>query len=152
MKQKHIFLLLISIAVFHPSAFFAQAKQPADSLDYKEKYGLRLGVDLSKPLRTILEENYQGFEINGDYRIYEDYYVAGELGNEKNVVSEPNVTAEASGSYLKLGVNYNAYDNWQGMENLIFAGLRYGFATYSSELQEYSIYSPTNYFGPDVRT
>ena len=152
MKQKHIFLLLISIAVFHPSAFFAQAKQPADSLDYKEKYGLRLGVDLSKPLRTILEENYQGFEINGDYRIYEDYYVAGELGNEKNVVSEPNVTAEASGSYLKLGVNYNAYDNWQGMENLIFAGLRYGFATFSSELQEYSIYSPSNYFGPDVRT
>lgn len=152
MKQKHIFLLLISIAVFHPSAFFAQAEQPADSLDYREKYGLRLGIDLSKPLRTILEENYQGFEITGDYRIYEDYYLAGELGNEKNVVSEPNVTAEAAGSYIKLGVNYNAYDNWQGMENLIFAGLRYGFATFSSELQEYSIYSPTNYFGPDVRT
>ncbi len=152
MKQKHIFLLLISIAVFHPSAFFAQAEQPADSLEYREKYGLRLGVDLSKPLRTILEENYQGFEIKGDYRIYKNYYLAGELGNEKNLVSEPNVTAEAKGSYIKLGANYNAYENWQGMENLIFAGLRYGFATFSSELQEFSVYTPTNYFEPDVRT
>lgn len=152
MKQKHIFLLLISIAVFHPSAFFAQAEQPADSLEYREKYGLRLGVDLSKPLRTILEENYQGFEIKGDYRIYKNYYLAGELGNEKNLVSEPNVTAEAKGSYIKLGVNYNAYENWQGMENLIFAGLRYGFASFSSELQEFSVYTPTNYFEPDVRT
>ena len=152
MKQKHISLLLISIAVFHPSAFFAQAEQPADSLEYREKYGLRLGVDLSKPLRTILEENYQGFEIKGDYRIYKNYYLAGELGNEKNLVSEPNVTAEAKGSYIKLGANYNAYENWQGMENLIFAGLRYGFASFSSELQEFSVYTPTNYFEPDVRT
>ncbi len=152
MKQKHIFLLLINLAILFPSVLLAQAEQPVDSLDYREKYGLRLGVDLSKPLRTVLEENYQGFEITGDYRIYKNYYVAGEIGNEKNVISEPNVTAEAKGSYIKLGVNYNAYENWKGMENLIFAGLRYGFATFSSELQEYSIYSGNNYFPPDVRT
>lgn len=152
MKQKHIFLLLINAVILFPSVLFAQAEQPADTLDYREKFGLRLGVDLSKPLRTILEENYQGFEITGDYRLYKDYYLAGEIGNEKNVISEPNVTAEAKGSYIKLGVNYNAYDNWRGMENLIFAGLRYGFATFSSELQEYSIYSGNNYFEPDIRT
>lgn len=152
MKQKHIFLLLINAVILFPSVLFAQAEQPADTLDYREKFGLRIGVDLSKPLRTILEENYQGFEITGDYRLYKDYYLAGEIGNEKNVISEPNVTAEAKGSYIKLGVNYNAYDNWRGMENLIFAGLRYGFATFSSELQEYSIYSGNNYFEPDIRT
>lgn len=152
MKQKHTFLLLINVIFLFPSVLFAQAEQPVDTLDHREKFGLRLGVDLSKPLRSVLEENYQGIEITGDYRIYKDYYVAGEIGNEKNVISEPNVTAEAKGSYLKLGVNYNAYDNWRGMENLIFAGLRYGFATFSSELQEYSIYSGNNYFEPDVRT
>lgn len=152
MKQKHIFLLLINAVILFPSVLLAQAEQPADTLNYREKYGLRLGIDLSKPLRTILEENYQGFEITGDYRLYEDYYLAGEIGNEKNVISEPNVTAEAKGSYIKLGVNYNAYDNWRGMENLIFAGLRYGFATFSSELQEYSIYSGNSYFEPDIRT
>lgn len=151
MKQKHIFLLLINIFLF-PSVLFAQTEQVTDSLVYREKFGLRLGVDLTKPLRSVLEKNYQGFEIKGDYRLYKDYYLAGEIGNEKNVVSEPNVTAQAKGSYIKLGANYNAYENWRGMENLIYAGLRYGFATFSSELQEYSIYSGTNYFEPDIRT
>lgn len=152
MKQKHIFLLLTSIFLLFPSVLFAQAEQTADDEDYREKFGLRLGIDLTKPLRTILDEDYQGFEIKGDYRLYKNYYLAGEIGNEQNVISEPNVTAQAKGSYIKLGVNYNAYENWRGMENLIYAGLRYGFATFSSELREYSIYSGNNYFEPDLRT
>ena len=152
MKQKHIFLLLISFAVLSPSAIFSQAEQSVDSLKYKEKYGLRLGVDLSKPLRALIDEEYQGIEIKGDYRLYKNYYLAGEIGNEKNTISEANVTAQAKGSYIKLGANYNFYENWKGMENLIFAGLRYGFATFSSELQEYSIYTKDNYFDPDIRT
>lgn len=151
MKQQHIFLLFISLGLLLPSAFFGQTAQEADSLEFREKYGLRLGVDLAKPLRSILEEDYQGFEITGDYRIYEDYYLAGEIGNEKNVISEANVTASANGSYIKLGANYNAYQNWVGMQNLIYAGLRYGFATFSTELQEYSIYTPNSYFEPDIR-
>ncbi|MFD2518845.1 DUF6048 family protein [Salinimicrobium flavum] len=151
MKQKHIFPLLISFALFLPSVLMAQSNVEADTLEYREKYGLRLGVDLSKPLRTLLDDDYQGFELKGDYRLYKDYYLAGELGNEKNLISETNVTAEAKGSYIKLGVNYNAYDNWAGMENLIFAGLRFGFASFSSELQEYSIYTTNSYFPPDIR-
>lgn len=151
MKLQHIFLLLISIFFLIPAEVLSQEKN-ADTLDYREKYGLRLGIDLSKPLRTLLDKDYQGFEIKGDYRLYKNYYLAAELGNEKNIISEANVTAEAKGSYLKLGANYNAYENWKGMENLIFAGLRYGFATFSSELQEYAIYTNDNYFAPDVRT
>ena len=151
MKQQHIFLLFTSLVLLLPTGIFGQAEQEIDSLEFREKYGVRLGVDLAKPLRSLIEEDYQGFEITGDYRIYEDYYLAGEIGNEQNVISEANVTAAAKGSYIKLGANYNAYQNWRGMQNLIYAGLRYGFATFSTELQEYSIYSTNPYFEPDVR-
>ncbi len=150
MKQKHIFLLLISLT-FPFSLVFAQQAEN-DSIDVREKYGLRLGVDLTKPLRSFLEEDYQGLELKGDYRLYENIYLAGELGNEQNVISEPNVTASAKGSYIKLGANYNVYNNWADMQNLIFVGIRYGFSTFSSELREYSIYTTDPYFGPDVRT
>lgn len=150
MKHRHIFLLLISIA-FHSSVIFAQQVQ-TDSIDTREKYGLRLGIDLTKPVRSFLEEDYQGLELKGDYRLYEDIYLAGELGNEQNVISEVNVTASAKGSYIKLGANYNVYDNWAGMQNLIFVGLRYGLAAFSTELKEYSIYTTNPYFEPDVRT
>ncbi|MGB7785998.1 MAG: DUF6048 family protein [Salinimicrobium sp.] len=151
MKPKRIFLLLISLASFLPSAAIAQETQAADSLQNREKYGLRLGVDISKPVRSLIDEDYQGLEINGDYRIYKSYYLAGEIGNEQNTISEANVTASAKGSYIKLGANYNAYHNWSGMQNMIYAGFRYAFATFSSELQEYSIYTTDTYFEPDIR-
>ncbi|NJW54113.1 DUF6048 family protein [Salinimicrobium oceani] len=151
MKQKLIFLLLISIG-FHSSFVFAQRTQQEDSIDTRQKFGLRLGIDISKPVRSFLEEDYQGLELTGDYRLYENVYLAGELGNEQNVISEANVTASAKGSYIKLGANYNVYNNWAGMDNLIFAGIRYGFASFSSELREFSIYTTDPYFEPDVRT
>ena len=150
MKQKHIFLLLISIA-FHSSVVFGQQAQ-TDTVDTREKYGLRVGIDLTKPVRSFLEEDYQGLELTGDYRLYEDIYLAGELGNEQNLISEANVTAFSKGSYVKLGANYNVYDNWAGMQNLIFVGIRYGFATFSTELREFAIYTTDPYFEPDVRT
>lgn len=152
MTQKHIFLLLTSIGILFSSSLFAQTGQQEDSLRYREKVGLRIGADLSKLLRTALQEDYRGFEIKGDYRIYNDYYLAAELGNEKNTITEANVTASGQGSYIKLGVDYNAYHNWAGMQNLIYAGLRYGFASFSTELMEYSIYTPSPYFEPDVRS
>jgi len=153
MKQKHIiFLLLISFTALLPFGASAQTELQEDSLQVREKYGLRLGVDLSKPLRTLLDEDYKGLEIGGDYRIYENYYLAGELGNEQMQVEEANIAAYNKGSYIKLGANYNAYKNWKGMQNEIYVGLRYGFATFSSELQEYSIYNRDNFFEPDIRT
>ena len=151
MKQKHILLLLISFLLFSPKAILAQVQSQQDSVEVREKYGLRLGIDLSKPARTFIDDDYQGFQVMGDYRLYEDYYLAGEIGNERKTISEANVTSLAKGSYIKLGVNYNAYENWTGMQNMIFAGLRYGFATFSTELQEFSVYTPDNYFPPDIR-
>ena len=38
-----------------------------DSVKFTEKYGLRLGGDLSKLLKSFMDDNYSGFEINGDY-------------------------------------------------------------------------------------
>lgn len=151
MKQRLIFILLISLGL-QPIDIFAQEAQIADSVDVREKYGLRVGIDLSKPIRSFIEEEYQGLELAADYRLYENIYLAGEIGNEQNVISQPNVTASAKGSYIKLGGNYNFYNNWTGMQNLIYIGARYGFASFSTELQEFSIYNRDPYFEPDVRT
>lgn len=134
-----------------------------DSVVYLQPYGLRLGADLSKPLLTTLNDDYRGFELVGDYRITEDLYLAGELGNEENTREEVlGGTAETpttllynyttSGSYLKLGVDLNTYDNWYGMNNSIYIGGRYAFATLSQELNEYNIYNSNRYWNPDSFT
>ena len=54
-----------------------------DSLVVKKKYGLRVGVDCSKIARTFLESDYSGLELNGDYRLTNKLYVAGEIGTEE---------------------------------------------------------------------
>ncbi len=146
MKQALTFIFTISL-IFLGSSFLS-AQVVGDTLPYTERYGLRVGVDLSKPLRTLLQEDYRGLEVMGDYRVYKDYYLAAELGNEKLPFEGDNLRVSSSGSYIKVGADYNAYENWAGMENMIFAGLRYGFATFSQTLEEYNIYAINPYFPP----
>ena len=64
----------------------------SDSIMVQEKYGLRLGVDLSKVTRSFLETDYMGFEINGDYRLLKRLYVAGEIGSEKKTSNTNSVS------------------------------------------------------------
>ncbi len=151
MKQQHISLFFISIFCFL-GIESSNAQTATDTVNYKERYGLRVGIDLSKPLRTLLQDEYSGLELLGDYRIYKDYYLAAEIGNEKMDLLEENLNVSAKGSYIKLGADYNAYENWAGMENAIIIGLRYGFSTFSQTLESYAIATQEPYFGPDVIT
>ncbi|TVZ28142.1 hypothetical protein JM83_3249 [Gillisia sp. Hel_I_86] len=151
MKQQHIFLFFISI-FWLLGIESSNAQTATDTVNYKERYGLRVGIDLSKPLRTMLEDDYSGLELLGDYRIYKDYYLAAEIGNEQQDIFEENLSVSSKGSYIKLGADYNAYENWAGMENAIFIGLRYGFSTFSQTLESYAISTQTPYFGTDIIT
>ena len=130
------------------------ATQPLDSVEYKQQYGLRVGVDLSRLVLSFSDENYTGLELVGDYRLTEKLYLAGELGNEEKTQTEdlggtPLYNYTTSGSYLKLGVEWNTYQNWYGMNNLISIGGRYSFATFSQTLNEYLIFEGNRFFNSD---
>lgn len=155
MQQQRTFVFFISLwLVLVGSNLQAQEETVIiDSISVKTQYyGLRIGVDIAKPLRTLLDDAYSGFEVMGDFRIRDRYYLAAELGNEKRTTDLPNITTTASGSYIKAGFNYNAYDNWLGMNNLIYAGVRGGFSTFSQDLDSYTIYTTTDLFEDDTRT
>lgn len=127
-------------------------KQPTtkvkkDSIIYKTGYGLRLGIDISKPVLSIFDKSYGGLEIVGDYRISRRWYIATELGYEDEIVFENVTTSSTSGSYVRLGANYNAYDNWLDMNNEIYVGGRYGFSFFNQTLKNYTPNS-SSYFPP----
>ncbi len=147
MKMKHILLFYISMFIV-PFSAMAQEETSStnDTLTQPERYGIRVGADLSKPLRTLLEEGYSGFEVMGDFRFNKKFYFAAEIGNEKRDFNEPNLNSTTSGSYAKIGFDYNAYENWLGMENMIYGGLRYGFSTFKQELISYSVYTDDQTF------
>lgn len=148
MKVKHILLSCISL-LWVSFLMMAQEETPMDTLQKnKQKYGLRVGIDISKPARTLLDDDYSGFEIIGDFRITEKFYAAAELGNEKKDRFEANLNSSTSGSYAKVGFDFNAYQNWLGMTNSIYGGLRYGFSTFTQELLAYGIYTTNPAFPP----
>jgi len=110
------------------------------------KYGLRLGVDLARPIRTLASKDFSGFEIMADYRISHRFYIAIELGSDKDDQNESNLVSSTKGSYAKVGFDYNFYNNWVGMNNSIVAGLRYGFSSFEQELTSYAIYTGDSTF------
>ncbi|MFV0247716.1 MAG: DUF6048 family protein [Tenacibaculum sp.] len=109
-----------------------------DTAVYKTAYGIRLGIDLSKPLLSIVDKSYKGIELLGDYRISKRWYIAAELGYEKETSFEDFTTSSAKGSFIRLGANYNAYRNWLNMNNEIYLGVRYGLALFEHSLLNFT--------------
>lgn len=114
-----------------------------------DRYGLRLGIDLSKLARAFYEDDYKGLELVGDYRLTKKFWLAGELGNENKTTDDDQLDTKTKGTYFKVGFDYNTYQNWLDMENQITIGLRYGVSSFSQELESYEIYNPNPYFGED---
>ena len=117
-----------------------------DTLIYKQKYGLRLGADLGKLARTFIDEDFTGFEITGDYRLTKKLYLAGELGTEERTIRTDFLDVTATGSYFKAGVDYNSYQNWLDMQNMIYFGFRAGVSSFSQTLNTYTVYNTNQYW------
>ncbi|WP_264564948.1 DUF6048 family protein [Flavobacterium sp. N3904] len=112
-----------------------------------DRYGIIVGVDLNKVVRSLYDSDYKGIGFVADYRLTKKIYLYGEIGNENVTTNDTQLSSTAKGAYTKLGFDYNVYNNWLDMENLITLGLRYGFSTFSQQLNSYDIYNPNPYFG-----
>jgi Domain of unknown function (DUF6048) len=119
-----------------------------DSIKPKtERYGLRVGVDLFKLTRSFYEEDYRGIELVGDFKLTRKHYIAAEIGTENKTVDDDRLNFTTKGTYLKAGFDYNGYENWLGMNNMLYVGMRYGISSFSQTLNSYTIYNPNPYFG-----
>ncbi|MFV8362742.1 DUF6048 family protein [Flavobacterium sp. ZT3P35] len=119
-----------------------------DSIPVKtNRYGVRVGIDLYKLTRALYDKDYKGIEFVGDYRLTKKYFLAAELGNENKTTDDDRLNFTTKGSYIKAGFDYNAYENWLDMENIISIGMRYGFSTFNQQLNSYRIYNANPYFG-----
>jgi hypothetical protein len=134
--MKHILKFTFSLVVL-----FSIVGNAQDSIQkFPERYGLRVGVDLHRLSKSFYDNNYRGLEIVGDYRLTKKFYIAGELGNEEKTVDDDRLNFTTQGSYFKVGFDYNAFENWLDMENMIYAGMRVGFSSFDHQVNSYKIY------------
>ncbi len=143
--MKTIFTLLFHISLLFLSSCIGYAQEEEkvvnDSIAKNNKYGLRIGIDLARPTISLIDQDFSGFEIMADFRITHRFYIAAEFGNDTDDQNEENLVSSTNGSYFKIGADFNAYNNWVGMNNAIYVGLRYGFSTFEQELKGYTIYT-----------
>lgn len=114
------------------------------------RYGLRVGVDLHRLSRGFYEDGFKGIEVVGDYRLTKKIYAAAEVGTVDFNQPDTRINFTTKGSYLKVGFDYNAYENWLDMENMVYVGFRYGFSTFSQKVNSYTIYQNSNISGDNA--
>ena len=93
MRHQHISSYFISLLILMLFCVSSYAQNDSivspvnDSLKVKLKYGLRIGGDVGKLIRSFTDDDYTGFEVNADYRIKKALYIAAELGIEEKITT-----------------------------------------------------------------
>ena len=72
------------------------------------------------------------------------------LGNENKKIENEVLDFSTNGTFLKLGFNYNVYNNMKGLENEIYVGFRYGTAKFNHKLNSYTIYQLDQYWNQNL--
>ena len=155
MRIKHILRYIISalIAVISSKTYSQEDNGTIkDSIVIEQKYGLRVGFDLGKLSRTFFDENYSGFEINTDYRLSKNLYVASEFGIEEFTTETDYLNSTSTGSFIKAGIDFNMYDNWLDMNNMIYFGFRVGTSSFKHEINSFTIYNTDHYWQTPFKT
>lgn len=149
--MKHMLKYIFSLVLLLCFSIESNAQDKTkDTVKIPQRYGLRVGVDLHRLTKSLYDDSYKGLELVGDYRITKKFYIAGELGNEDKTSYNDNLNFTTKGTYFKIGFDYNAYENWLDMENLLFVGMRFGVGSFSQKLNSYNIYQAGNFYGTNT--
>jgi hypothetical protein len=105
---------------------------------------LRVGIDLFKLTRGLYDEGYKGIELWVIIGWQKIFFGCWNWKWKQNHWWWP--TQFYNKRLVSKGFDYNAYENWLDMENIISIGLRYGFSTFNQELNSYKIYNANPYF------
>ena len=150
MKKKQIYLFIISICLSTNMLIGQTESNSNDTLIKKEKLlninKIRLGFDLLKPILSSSEGDNLNYAIVGDLQLTENIYLAGEYGLVDKVIEDENINFNSTGSFLRIGFDYNMFENWIGMDNSIYVGLRYGTSSFSSKILDYNVRNKDSYF------
>jgi hypothetical protein len=126
----NILLLTLSIGVFSQNADSVQA----DSLK-KHSYipsGIRIGTDLVSLIKTQVQDNFNGWEINADVD-FNRYYLNFDYGSWARTFSSDSGSYLNDGKYWRVGIDVNFLLK-DPDRNMFFIGFRYGKANFSENL------------------
>ena len=149
MKLTHTWVFYISLLSFCYSVSQENDNITInDSLNLKKEksINLRVGFDLYRIILSSVSDDFDGFEIVGDLKVSENFFIALELGNLDITKQVEQVNFTTNGNYFKVGFDYNMFENLKGMNNHITLGARIGSSRHDQTLNSYTILDRTRYW------
>ncbi len=119
---------MLIISVLH-------AQSDSVSVQKEKKYGLRIGYDIGKKIWS----RYKGGNID-EFNLhfsYKNHIIGVIAGKEDMIYDSERYNFSTNGTYFKLEYAYNFYENWEGTENEITLGIRYGHASFDYVLHKF---------------
>ena len=83
-------------------------------------------------------------ELVGDLRLNNRVYVATEFGSERKTQQSEQINF-TNGSYIKVGLDYNFFTNWKGMNNALYGGFRLAKSLHTHRVNNYTLYQTNQY-------
>lgn len=104
--------------------------------------GLRIGVNLSRPLMTYIEPSRFGLEAMADFNLGYDYFAVAEAGYSYREPEKPSYQLKENGLFIRLGADKNFYEQFN---DVVALGARLGFSTYNRSAPTINLHG--NYWG-----
>ena len=144
--MKKIFMLKYIISFFILINVVSVFSQKEKDTITTSTYGMKIGIDLSKQIRMLTESDYKGLVFVGDYRLLDKLFLAFEIGTEEKLIENEVLNFNTKGSFLKVGANYNVFNNFKDLENEIYVGFRMGSSKFEHQLNSFTIYNKDQYW------
>lgn len=143
-----VFVMVLSIPSLTNNGFAQTVKK--DTVQKR----LSIGIDIAKPVIYMIDKNK--FEIEGSitYSNIKNFNPIIEFGLENVELSQSDTIKtyeyHSDGNFFRIGFDYNTFRrNLRGENNMVFFGLRYGFASQNHNAKNITI---TDKFWPNRYT
>ena len=154
MKKKQIYIFIFSLFSINFIVGQQIENKDNDSIVVKKKLinidKLSIGVDLYNPIYSSLSNDDLSYELITSLRIFKNFSIASEIGSLDKYVEDENVNFTSTGDYLKFGFDYNLFNNWTGMDNSIYLGMRFATSSFNNKIDSYTLRNPDSYWSNNV--
>ena len=154
MKTKQIYIFIFSLYSINFIAGQEIKNEETDSIIPKQKLinidKLSIGIDLYRPIYSNINDDDLSYELITTLRIFKDFSIASEIGSLDRYIEDENVNFTSSGEYIKFGFDYNLYNNWTGMDNSIYLGIRFATSNFNNKIDNYTVRNPDSYWSNTV--
>ena len=154
MKRKQIYIFIFSLFTINFIVGQEIANKKTDSTIVKKKLinidKLSIGIDLYNPIYSSINDDDLSYELITSLRILEDFSIASEIGSLDRYIEDENINFTSTGEYIKFGFDYNLFNNWVGMDNSIYLGIRFATSSFNNKIDSYTLRNPDSYWSNNV--